>query len=487
MMAYSLRLRLLVTAAIAIFVALAIALVVMTLLFQRHLERQLQRELHRTALQVVDSLHLDSSNSVVVRKQPSDPRYDMPESGLYWQIATGTWTRRSPSLGERGLAAWPNSEAGEWRFRKVEGPFGERVFLLEGIVRPPGLNETAHIQFARGQDKLRRASVDFALELGLFLFVLWIVLSSAAWVQVHLGLQPLSRLPLALAALRGNASTRLGPDFPREVEPLARAINELADARETDLARARERAADLAHGLKTPLAALAAQSRRVGEGSDDPRVLAEGLDRAIAAAAWAVERELARARAAASRHSPQEEHAAPLCLVQRLLAVLKRTEKGMRLDYAVECAENLDLAVGEENLSEILGPLLENAVKFARRQVRVSGQIAENGVGLSIEDDGPGIAASDVADVMVRGRRLDQAGGGHGLGLAIARELVEVTGGTITLGGSPLGGLRVDLHWPERRPRTLSRAPDSCRAEISACNTGQTLPPDAVGRASPLV
>jgi signal transduction histidine kinase len=119
----------------------------------------------------------------------------------------------------------------------------------------------------------------------------------------------------------------------------------------------------------------------------------------------------------------------------------------MRLDYALDIPGDLRLAIAGEDLNEILGPLLENAVRFARRQIRVAGAGRKDGVVLTVEDDGPGINASDVSQAMQRGARLDEAGGGHGLGLAIARQLVEATGGTIALGSSPLGGLRVELHW----------------------------------------
>jgi signal transduction histidine kinase len=444
---YSLRLRLLAGAAVAVFAALAIAWVAMTLLFQRHLELRVEQELRRDALQLVAGLTVDPAGMITVQQEPTDPRFGRPAGGLYWQVSTGQQSQRSRSLWDQALAPSPGADALEWRTRRFDGPFGQRLFLLERIIQPAGSMDNVLVQLGLDENELRVARDDFSLTLALFLLLLWIVLSGAAWIQVQLGLRPLDRLRRELSALRHNASERLSAGYPREVEPLTKAINDLANAREADVKRARQRAADLAHGMKTPLAALAAQSRLIREGHGDPDVAADGLDRAISAAGAAVEAELARARAAASRHARQDAQAAPLSVAQRLILVLERTEKGMRLDYVLEVPGALRLAVAAEDLSEILGPLLENAVRFARRQVRVSGTTKDGSTTLSVEDDGPGLSTSEAAQAVVRGVRLDQAGGGHGLGLAIARELVEATGGTIELGTSSLGGLRIELRW----------------------------------------
>jgi signal transduction histidine kinase len=447
---YSLRLRLLAGAAVAVFAALAIAWVAMLLLFAQHLERRVEQELRADALQLIAGLSVDAAGAIAVANRPADPRFDTPASGLYWQIGNGVTTQRSRSLWDQMLAPSPRAGAEAWATRYAGGPFGHRLFFLERIVQPAGGGDSVLVQLALDEQELSQARSEFGGTLALFLLLLWLFLAGAAWIQVQLGLRPLAALGRELAALRGNAAARLGAEYPQEVEPLTRAINDLAQAREADVRRARQRAADLAHGLKTPLSALAAQSRLIREEALPAAAAADGLDRAIAAAAAAVETELARARAAASRHASREAQASPLSVAQRLVLVLERTEKGMRLDYRFDIPETLRLSVTGDDLSEILGPLLENAVRFARRKVSIAGKTMADGVHLSVEDDGPGMAPADAESAMERGVRLDQAGSGHGLGLAIARELVEATGGAIALGTSPLGGLKADLRWTVR-------------------------------------
>ena len=447
MRTYSLRLRLLLGAIIAIFAALSVAWLVMTWLFERQLERQAEQELRRDALELVADLKTDANGAIPMLEGPDDPRFEKPASGLYWQVSGSNATQRSRSLWDQVLPKTA-ADALDWRTQFINGPFGHRLFLLHRIVQPEGSKDDVLVQLALDESELRAAGNEFGQTLALFLLLIWAALSCAAWIQVELGLKPLASLKREIAALRLNPAERLSAAYPSEVEPLTRAINDLASAREADVKRARQRAADLAHGMKTPLAALAAQSRLIREGGmENSRAASEGLDRAIAAAAAAVEGELARARAAASRLSHQDEKAAPLKIAQGLISVLERTDKGMRVDYRLDIPEAFRLAISEEDLTEILGPLLENAVRFARRKVCVASQSKDGTNLLSVEDDGPGIKMSEMADVMVRGVRLDQAGSGHGLGLAIARELVEATGGKITLGESSLGGLRVQLAW----------------------------------------
>jgi signal transduction histidine kinase len=289
---------------------------------------------------------------------------------------------------------------------------------------------------------LHEARREFATELALFMLLLWGILAAAAWTQVALGLRPLARVRDEVDSLKRSPRERMGAAPAQEVEPLVRAINELADAREKDLTRARRRAADLAHALKTPLAAIAAQSRRAREaGAVDA---ADGLDRAIQSASAAVDRELVRNRAAAIRGAPG--NAAALPVVEAVVGVVERAEFVAQVVFEVNVPADLTVPVAAEDLLELLGALIENAARYARRRVRIDGANSGDRRVLRVADDGPGIDPAQMADAFTRGARLDESGG-HGFGLAIAQDLAEATGAQIALARSELGGLEVSVIW----------------------------------------
>jgi len=103
------------------------------------------------------------------------------------------------------------------------------------------------------------------------------------------------------------------------------------------------------------------------------------------------------------------------------------------------------LAVDPDDLNEVLGNLLENATRHARRVVRI-GAISNAGrIHISVDDDGEGLPDESRAKAVRRGVRLDRTGSGAGLGLAIAQDIVVAYGGELTLSTSPLGGLQASV------------------------------------------
>jgi len=447
---HSLRGRLIAGGMLAILAALAVSWLAMTWLFERHIERRETAELVRTGQDLAAAVRLEPNGAPVVEGQLADPRLRKAMGGLYWQVSTPAGLKTSTSLWDQTLKSPLDAPADDWGSGIAAGPFGDRLLLVERAVRPDRNGPAVLIQVASDEKVLRLARAEFGRDLALFLAGLWVVLSAAAALQVTLGLSPLARVREDLSRLRKSPSARMSDEHPQEIAPLAEAINALAEAREGDLARARRRAGDLAHSLKTPLAALSAQSRRAREAGATEA--ADGLDAAIAAVGAALEAELARARAAAAREAAFAAETAPLAVAERLVAVLERTADGERLIFDVEIAADLRVPVSEDAVTEMLGALIENAARFARRQVRVSGVPMADGPVLFVEDDGPGMDEGRAEAALARGARLDEAGPGHGLGLAIVRDLAESSGAALAMDRSALGGLRAAIAWKTSVP-----------------------------------
>jgi signal transduction histidine kinase len=127
---------------------------------------------------------------------------------------------------------------------------------------------------------------------------------------------------------------------------------------------------------------------------------------------------------------------------------LDRLYRGRMLEIELRDLDGLVFQGDGQDLEEMLGNLMDNACKWARSRVRVSGSRNRQHLLLAVEDDGPGIARSDREEVLLRGRRLDEFTVGTGLGLAIVRDLAELYRGSLELTRSGLGGLRATLDLP---------------------------------------
>ncbi|MFA5952646.1 MAG: HAMP domain-containing sensor histidine kinase [Hyphomicrobium sp.] len=436
----SLRLRLLAGGAVAIISALFIAGLGLTLLFERHLMRSLINDLESDLRLVLAAIEIDPAGHPRLRREPPDPRFAEPLSGLYWQISsTATGLTRSRSLWDSSLSLPGDVLApSEVHHHRIQGPGGSELIAVERTVLLKVGAQSLPFRIAVAADlkRIAEARRGFTGDLVPALGLLGLVLAAAMWMQIGLGLKPLARVREGISSIRQGRSTLLDGSAPSEVAPLVDEINGLLAAQALDLERARGHAADLAHGLKTPLAALAADVRELGEKGDHE--LASRIESVGEAMRRHVERELTRARVRGSRH-PAAARSTPLRpLVETLIAIQRRTTEGSRLVFEVEFADDALVPMDKADLAEVLGNLIENAARHARARVRI-GVLADGRV--SVGDDGPGIPKELRATVMTRGKRLDESGDSTGLGLAIVQEVLDSYGRTLVLDESSEGGL----------------------------------------------
>ncbi|HEY0330393.1 MAG TPA: HAMP domain-containing sensor histidine kinase [Rhodopseudomonas sp.] len=445
MSGHSLRLRLIAGGAAAIMLALSVAGFGLTVLFERHVTRSVVDDLDVHLKQLLAGLEVDADGKPIVARPPADPRFSDPLSGLYWQIGDDhNELVRSRSLWDSMLALPADEVApGEVHHHTVAGPGGAQLLIAERQVtltlhdQPTAVRAAVAVDLAR----VAAASAAFAKDLVVALGILGVVLALATSVQVALGLRPLDALRQGIADVRSGHSRRLRAAVPTEVLPLVEEVNGLLAAQEREIERSRGRAADLAHGLKTPLAALAADAGRLRERGE--AALARDIEAVGDAMSRHVDRELARARVRGEpgRSLGVATDLAPL--VRSLVAILSRTPAGAAIGFEIAVADEVRLPIDRSDLAEVLGNLLDNATRHARSKVRIgAAQGAGGRPGVAIEDDGVGIAPAARAAALERGIRLDQRGEGSGLGLAIVQDVLEAYDWTLSLEVSELGGLK---------------------------------------------
>lgn len=444
----SLRLRLILSAVISSALAVAAAGIALVVLAERHVERRLIQEIGSHLDQLTAQFRLDEAGPSVP-EDLADPRFIRPFSGLYWQIAEGAQVRlRSRSLWDQTMPM--PSETGEPAVREVTGPREQTVVLMERRVAMAGDGgELRHFRLFVGEDRAEIDGLvfDFSVEVAAFLFVLVAFLTLAGWAYITVGLKPLEGLRDLVLEVRRGRARRLAGQFPDEVVPLVEELNGLIAAQEKAVERARARAGDLAHGLKTPLAVLATESRALRERGEVEA--ADMIDGEIAGLSRFVERQLARSRAAAVPYLNRFDLSRAL---DRMVGAMQRLPRGDEIDWLVEIPPGLAVSLHGEDANEILGNLLDNARKWASSRIEVSARADGDHVVFVVADDGPGVPAERRDEILMRGIRLDETVQGSGLGLAIVDDLVTGYGGSLVLSDTPGGGLTVEV--------ALPRAPD---------------------------
>ena len=273
------------------------------------------------------------------------------------------------------------------------------------------------------------------------------------WWLAARTLAPLRRLADGVRA-RDEQSLQPLPlaGLPDEVAPLVGALNGLLQRLDVSLGAQRAFVSDAAHELRSPLTALKLQMQLLKRSPDDAArgEAIEALNAGIDRAARLVEQLLTLARA-----EPGAPLAAPTALdlseVVRA-AVVDTVPFAHSRDTVVELFADMPVAVHGDAaaLAVLARNLADNAVRYAPRGARVELRVcADAGAAvLQVDDAGPGIPPEErvrVFDRFYRHAAGDEAG--SGLGLAIVRSVADRHGATVSLGDSPLGGLRVEVRF----------------------------------------
>lgn len=432
--------------AVGLLVSLVFALFLQWWVADRALDRLLEnntaQHLEDDAELVLAALRLAADGTLGVDPTRINTYFTRPFSGHYYQIQSPTEQLRSRSLWDQELIL-PQVGTGQSARSEAGGPSGQKLLLVTR-----GFNKFDRaVVVAVGEDitdleaEMRSFQWRFAILALVILFSL--VGLQMAWLRR--GLRPLESISAELRALEHGATGKLTvANVPAEVQPLVLQINRLLEIIQRRLERSRNALGNLAHALKTPLTALM-QHFESPEIAHHPE-LQKQLSRHTEVVRELIERELKRARVVgAALPTRYYDFGTEIAALIQTLRMVYR-DKNVTIETALPADTRCPM--DREDLLELLGNLLDNACKWTRAQVRLT-VVSGPDWTFTIEDDGPGVADAELTKLAQRGVRIDEGTAGHGLGLAIAKDLATLYGGDMTLGrSSSLGGFLVTARIP---------------------------------------
>ncbi|MBX9464616.1 MAG: histidine kinase [Aquamicrobium sp.] len=429
-------------------VALVVISTVISSLFRQVSERGFESLLTAHLFNLISSVGVGDDGRLEGTPNLGDLRFTVPRSGWYWSVepVSGVSGQLSSLSLTQPVASPSSSEvpfSSEFQRSYVaNGLDGETIEVFESEFVLDGDNSIARFRVMGNRTELEADISDFEHRLYLYLTIFGAGMIAINALAIIVGLDPLRRVSRALAEIRAGAAQRLDGNFPVEIAPLANETNELIESNRRIVERSRTQVGNLAHSLKTPLAVLTNEARAIG-GKKGGLI----ADQA-ASMRQQVDHYLQRARMAAQRDTIVFRTPVKATL-ERMARVVGKLNPQMQLSTRFP-QEEVVFAGEREDLEEIVGNLLENAMKWGRKAVSIRlDAVPEQGqtrsFGLIVEDDGPGIPEEKTRDALIRGRRLDETKPGTGLGLAIVADLVKEYGGTLLLSRSELGGLKVSV------------------------------------------
>lgn len=454
----SLALRLFVTSAAWTLIVLPLAGIIIYQLYRDDVQASFDGRMEK----LVNAIAIDSLSSgdtgPVTPVNRYEPLFEETHSGWYWQIralddvtaqrlvSASLATATLPSPFEENVKPYASGA----RWMNTTGPVGEPIRIVELIDNNSGpTNKGRYSVIVAGPvDWLESRNANFLTRLAISLALSGLGLLAVTLFQIRFGLLPLRAIERGLSDIRSGQAQKLEGELPAEIEPLQSELNALLRSNQEIVERARTQVGNLAHALKTPLAVITNEAR------EDKTTLGNKVAEQAAIMRDQVAHYLDRARMVA-RVGVIGRTTDVATVVEPLVRALERIHRDRGVVITVDCPADVRFLGEKHDLEEMLGNVLDNACKWAKRNVYLDVKRRARDVRtgadrliLVVDDDGPGLTEEQRARIGKRGLRLDETKPGSGLGLSIVTDLVQLYHGDFSLDQSLRGGLSVRIVLP---------------------------------------
>jgi signal transduction histidine kinase len=407
-------------------------------------EREMLTRLVHDGDSLLDSLQLAEDGRLKFDISHAGSVYGQAYSGHYFLIHLDGQVLYSPSLQETILPFQAVDGLALYHFHFQDGPKQQPLLVLSrGVER---LGHHISISVAEELTAIDHDISGVRLAYSVFCLLVLMIAIVLQTVDVKRSLSGFKVLREELKAIASGRQQQVGSTatVPAEVRPLVQELNRLLLLVDRRMHQSRTALGNVAHALKTPLAMLyrLAESPAL-KAHPELKVQLQQQNQLIH---QRIERELKRARISGSfqtgaNFNPQQE-------LRALVQLLRNIYSEKTLSFQIQAPDQL-LSCDREDMLELMGNLLDNACKWAKQCIEINVN-CDNGILLSVADDGPGCEVADMQQLLKRGVRLDENVQGHGLGLAIVQDIAEFYGGVVSVQQSEsLGGLQVKVYLPK--------------------------------------
>jgi len=370
-----------------------------------------------------------------------DERFNVSQSGAYAilsKTSTAALLWRSGSM--LGLS-FPQQlqypALGENKFYEISLQ-GKRHFAYSFSVSFAGDNSELPLTVHILKDKASFIAdiSNYHQTLWQWLISLMCLLISGQFFWLYWVAKPIRKLTKELQGVESGEYQQLKAKYPSEIAPVVEQLNSLLINEQQQRQRHRNALSDLAHSLKTPLAVIQSEAN-----------LSEKIVQQTQLINQSIEHQLKRAQSAAGDSWRQRVNIAEI--VAKLMDAMSKIYHDKDLNYESNVDSEIGFKGDQQDLMEIIGNLLDNACKAANQTVIFSAIVDNEWIRLQVEDDGCGLENSKLEELLQRGTRADTYSQGHGVGLAIVKDLVESYRGQLDISNSErVYGACFTIHLP---------------------------------------
>lgn len=416
-------------------------------IFTHALEQAIEQRLAADASALVSAARVVNGRLLMPAKLPDEEFPVLPArqlSFIYDSLGREVW--RSRSAADHELLYNPRYDGSGHIFRRIRSRQGEEFFLYDveiDLLR--GSSAAYSIITLQPVRDYMPMYLSLRHQLYLWLAGSLFVLLGFLWLGLGWGTRSLQQISYELDEVETGQRDSLSDEHPTEVLRLTRSLNRLLDNERQQSRKYKHSLDDLAHSLKTPLAVLQGVGEvlaRQPDNSEQARILQAQVGRMSQQVGYQLQR-------ASLRKSGLLRHRVKLApVVQTLQDALNKVYHNKQISVEQYYPAELRMPVEQGALYEMLGNLLENAYRLCLGRIRISARQTADFYELIIEDDGPGVPASQRERILQRGARLDTENPGQGIGTAVVKDIIESYDGQLQIEDSVLGGASFRIQLP---------------------------------------